>query len=246
MNAEMTAVVMAGGMGIRMSTSVPDVPKPMVDVGGMSLVEIMIRQIRDAGIEDVRLALRHRADEIREALDELPDLAPVSLTYMVEDEPLGTIGALHGLAELERTILVTNGDLLSGVDLASMIEGHRERNADLTIATHDESHRLTLGEVLSDSEGNVFGYDEKPIKVYRISSGIYLAEPSVLLLLEDREWLGFPDLATRAISSGLRVCEHFHDEPWIDVNDARDLERAREMFREDPTAFGAPADRGER
>jgi hypothetical protein len=104
-----------------------------------------------------------------------------------------------------RTIAVMNGDLLSGVDLGGLFAFHREHQADLTIATHAEHHRLKLGEVVTGPDHRVVDYVEKPVKEYRISSGIYLVEPPVLRLLERREWLGFPELARRAIGSGLRV-----------------------------------------
>jgi NDP-mannose synthase len=232
------ALIMAGGSGTRMARTRPDVPKPLVRVCGIPIVEILIRQILQAGVRDVRLALRHGADRIIRHFSD-GRVAPAGVVkFLVEERPLGTIGALAQLHEERKTILVANGDLLSGVPLAELFRGHRDRAADLTIATHTEYHRLRLGEVVVGAESRVLDYVEKPIKEYRISSGIYLIEPPVLDLMVEDEWLPFPDLARRAIDAGLRVLEHPHLELWIDVNDEADLATATEMVARDPVAFG--------
>jgi NDP-sugar pyrophosphorylase family protein len=235
---EITAMIMAGGRGTRMELAHPARPKPLVEVAGRPLIEIVVRQLLRAGISDVHLALRHRAAEIIQHFERLSDLDGAHLEPLVETEPLGTIGALAGLRGERRTILIVNGDLLSAIDLRAMIAHHRTQQAELTIATHDEQHRLALGEVVLGEDGAVVDYLEKPLKTYRISSGTYLVEPRILEQLEPGHALGFPELARRSIASGCRVIEFHHREPWIDVNDARDLAQAEAMLREDPGAFG--------
>ena len=86
-------------------------------------------------------------------------------------------------------------------------------------------------------------YLEKPVKEYRISSGIYLIEPPLLALIREREWLQFPNLVKKAIEVKLRIREYFHTEPWLDINSEEDLVGAREMFLQDPVAFGIDPDR---
>ena len=235
-------MVMAGGRGTRMAASHPFAPKTLVHVAGVPLLEIVLDQLQRGGVPEICVALRHEAERIQRWVAALPGAAEGRVRCLVEPEPLGTIGALWLVRDEQRTIAVMNGDLLSGVDLAAMFAFHRERGADLTIATHTEYHRLKLGEVVTRDD-RVVEYREKPVKEYRISSGIYLLEPSVLRLLVRCEWLGFPDLARRAIDAGLRVLEYFHDEPWLDVNDAADLAQAEEMLRRDPAAFGLPPGR---
>jgi len=144
------ALIMAGGEGTRMAKTQPAVPKPLVDLGGIPLIEIMIRQLLNAGFVDIRLALRHKADMIIDHVKKLPDVDHKRLQFMVEKEPLGTIGSLAQLRELGRTVLVANGDLLSGMDLQRFVRFHRQEKADMTIATHTEYHRLKLGEVIQE------------------------------------------------------------------------------------------------
>jgi NDP-sugar pyrophosphorylase family protein len=234
---------MAGGEGTRMAKSRPSVPKPLVDLGGVPLIEIMIRQIIRAGFSDIRLALRHKAEMIIDHVKKLPDIDRKTVHFLVEDEPLGTIGSLAKMKDMGCTVLVANGDLLSGLDLKALFDFHRREAADMTIATHTEYHRLKLGEVISGPDYSVLDYLEKPVKSYRISSGIYLIEPPVLALCKEPEWMQLPNLVKTAIEVKLKILEFYHTEPWLDVNNEEDLEAAREMFLQDPVAFGIDPDR---
>ncbi|MFH1999827.1 MAG: sugar phosphate nucleotidyltransferase [Planctomycetota bacterium] len=236
------ALIMAGGEGTRMAQTRPTLPKPLVDLGGIPLIEIMIRQLLRAGFSEIYLALRHKADMIIDHIKKLSDIDHKNVHFLVEDEPLGTIGSLVKMKEHGCTVLVANGDLLSGLDLKAMLEFHSEEGADLTIATHTEYHRLKLGEVVSGPDNRILDYLEKPVKSYRISSGIYLIEPPLLTLCKEREWLQFPALVKSAIEVKLKVLEYYHTEPWLDINNEDDLATAREMFLQDPVAFGIDPD----
>ena len=242
MPGQSIALIMAGGEGTRMARTRPAMPKPLVDLGGLPLIEILIRQLLGAGFRDIRLALRHKAEMVIDHVKKLPDVPEDVIRFLVEDEPLGTIGSLAQIRDEGRTVLVANGDLLSGLDLKTFFAFHRGKGADLTIATHQEFHRLKLGEVISGPDHTILDYLEKPVKSYRISSGIYLLEPPILALCRQKEWLQFPHLVKQAIDVKLKVLEHYHTEPWLDVNDEGDLARAREMFLEDPVAFGIDPD----
>jgi len=249
MGAEMpeplVAIVMAGGEGRRMAVTHAATPKPLVRIAGLPLLEIVLRQIRAAGIREIRVAVRNGARAVVDFLDRRPPEPGIRILPLPETEPLGTIGAVFRLQDLDRTILAVNADLLSGVDLSRMIAHHFREQAALTIATHDEVHRLHLGEVGVEPGGRVVAYREKPVKTFRISSGTYLLEPSVLALFAEGTRLGFPDLARAALERGVKVVEYFHTDPWIDVNDDADLREATRMLREDPAAFGIdPADVG--
>jgi NDP-sugar pyrophosphorylase family protein len=233
-------LVMAGGLGTRMRASNP-VPKPLVEVAGVPLLELALRRLVASGVRDIRVAVRHEAERLCTFLARLqPTLGGARVQALVEEQPLGTIGAAYHLRGERATVLVTNGDLLSAIDLGELLVRHRESQAHLTIATHDEHHRLKLGEVVTAVDGRVLDYLEKPVKSWRISSGTYALEPDVLALIEAPGWLGFPALVRRALDARLCVREFHHDRPWLDVNDAQDLARAEEMVAQDPAAFGLP------
>jgi len=229
----MIGLIVAGGAGTRMDHPLP---KPLVPVRSRSLIEINALRLFDAGADPIFFALHHRAQEIRAHLEaRLPRHVPAR--WILEQAPLGTIGALRHLRDLDELALVANADLLSGIDLRGLVQGHAETRPDLTIATHEEAHRLRLGEIVSDEDGRVLRYLERPLKRYRISSGTYLCEPSVARLIHEGESIGVPELTQRALDAGLRVREHFHRAPWVDVNDREDLAEAERLYDAHPEAF---------
>ncbi len=242
MPGQSVALIVAGGEGTRMAKTRPSVPKPLVELGGIPLIEIMIRQLLKAGIRDIRLALRYKADQIIAHMKQCPGVNQEYLAFIVEEEPLGTIGSRAQLKEVGRTVMVANGDLLSGVDLKDLFDFHRREGADMTITTHTEYHRLKLGEVAAGPDHRVTDYREKPVKEYRISSGIYLLEPPLLALCRKQEWLQFPNLVQKALEVKLKIVEYHHTAPWLDINNEEDLAAAREMFSQDPVAFGIDPD----
>lgn len=238
MSLNTMGLIMAGGAGERMARSNVKRPKTLVEVGGYPLIVLLIHRLVAIGIRDIRISVHHRAQEIIHLLRSRHDLPQPSLGFIVEEEPLGTIGALAELCDEGRNVLVQNGDLLSGINLRSFLDRHESSAADLTIATHIEYHQLKLGEITVHSSGRVANYREKPVKRYRISSGTYLIAPDCLHLLAQSTFTSLPEFTNLAIERGHKVVEFHHDAPWIDVNDAHDLRRAQHMFDEDPIAFG--------
>ena len=231
------AMIVAGGHGRRMART-HAVPKPLVPLAGIPLIEIVVRKCLRAGFRPVTLALGHAAEEILAHVRGCGDLAQDEISSVIESEPLGTAGALSLLDAWRGTQLLVNGDLLSAIDLEQMLERHRRWQADLTIAVHFESHRLELGEVVTADEERVTDYLEKPLKQYRISSGTYLLEPSMCELIPCGQAIDVPDLVHGAVRAGRRVFAHVHGRPWIDVNDAALRGRAEQMLCASPEIFG--------
>lgn len=240
MRPDAIALIMAGGEGSRLARSIPGVPKPLIEVGERPLIVMSMMRMIAAGIREIHVAVHHRAHDVMRALREHSDLAAARIDFIIEEEPLGTVGAIAELASTERPVLVQNGDILSGIDLAALQRHHATTSAALTIATHYESHRLELGEVVADAEGRVLEYLEKPVKQYRISSGTYVVAPQTVRLATPGEFLTIPDLVHKALDRGFKVNSFDHGAAWIDVNDERLLRDARQMFDDDPVAFGFP------
>ena len=103
-----------------MARSQPGVPKALVEVSGFPLIVLAIRSLTAAGVRDIRVSVHHRAQEIIHELRRRSDVAQASVEFIVEEEPLGTIGALAELRGLKCDVLVQNADLLSGIDLGAM------------------------------------------------------------------------------------------------------------------------------
>ncbi|MHB8717510.1 MAG: sugar phosphate nucleotidyltransferase [Candidatus Dormibacteria bacterium] len=179
-----TAVVMAGGEGSRLRPLTSQYPKPLVPVVGTPVVEHILRLLRDHGITDVILTLQYLGAEIRNRLGDGSEL-DMSIEYAVEDRPLGTAGSVRNAAHLlEGTFLVISGDALTDIDLTSMIEEHRRRNALASIVLKSVPNPLEYGVVVTEADGRVRRFLEKPSwgEVFsdHANTGIYVIERSVL------------------------------------------------------------------
>jgi NDP-sugar pyrophosphorylase family protein len=225
-----TALVMAGGAGVRMSATVgQDLPKPLVQVRGVSMLERNVWALVGAGLREVWVACRATQ---RDILDEISRLEPrlgvrgVTLQALVEPVPLGTIGASALLRGRTATLLSVNADNLTAIDLGAMIARHRETGADLTLAGHLHRIRIPYGELRTDGD-RVTTYREKPISTTRVCSAVCVLGPAALSAIDGPT--GLHDLAGRLIDTGRDVRVFEHDAAWIDVNDATDLARAEEL-----------------
>jgi mannose-1-phosphate guanylyltransferase/phosphomannomutase len=180
----MMAVVMAGGEGSRLRPLTSQYPKPLVPVVGTPVVEHILRLLRDHGITRVILTLQYLGAEIRNRLGDGSDL-DMSIEYVIEDRPLGTAGSVRNAAHLlDDTFLVISGDALTDIDLTQVIEEHRRRESHASIVLKSVPNPLEYGVVVTDADGRVRRFLEKPSwgEVFsdHANTGIYVIEPSVL------------------------------------------------------------------
>lgn len=179
----MIAVVLVGGEGTRLRPLTHTTPKSMLPVVNRPFLEHQIEHLRSHGVDRIVLACGYRPDAIRAHFGD-------ALEYVVEPEPLGTGGAIaHAARGLAQTFVVANGDVLTDLDLAALVRFHRDRRARMTIALHPVSDPSRYGVVVTDSEGAVTAFAEKPapgtVAANTINAGTYVVEPDVLDLIPD-------------------------------------------------------------
>jgi NDP-sugar pyrophosphorylase family protein len=221
----MKAIVLAGGKGTRLAPYTIVLPKPLVPIGDMPILEIMIRQMKRAGVDEVILTIGHLASLLR-AFFQDGERFGIKISYSYEDQPLGTAGPLSLVEGLDGTFLVTNGDILTTLNLNDLVAAHRQSGAIASIATHTRQVKIDLGVVqLNDSSG-IVGYIEKPTYDYCVSMGIYVFEPRVLSYIPHNRYLDFPDLILRLIAAGERVFGYAYDGYWLDLGRPSDYEQA--------------------
>jgi dTDP-glucose pyrophosphorylase/CBS domain-containing protein len=217
------AVVMAGGFGRRLAPLTSETPKPMLQVGDRPLLQHIIEQLRDAGIQHVNVATHYLAEVISDHFGDGRDFG-VEIDYVSEDEPLGTAGAL-GLLDVDGPILVVNADLLTNVDFRAMQRFHEEHVAAMTVAVRPYDLTVPFGVVRMESEA-VTGIDEKPQLRGFANAGIYLVEPHICRLVQRGERLDMPELIGRLIEGGQRVAGFPLREYWLDIGRPSDYEQA--------------------
>lgn len=228
------AIILAGGRGTRLRPYTMVVPKPLVPVGDRPVLDIVVRQLRRDGFGPLTVATGYLA-ELIEAYFGDGERYGVPIDYYREAEPLGTIGAIGMIEDLNEDFLVMNGDVLTDIDYRRMLEDHLSRDAAATIATHTRNIQVTLGvvEMNQDSDPTrVTGYREKPSMSYQASMGVYCFSPRALAYLEPAEKLDFPDLILRLIKSGETVHAWPSSGYWLDIGRHEDYEQAMDEFEQ--------------
>ncbi|MFZ9987259.1 MAG: sugar phosphate nucleotidyltransferase [Candidatus Nanopelagicales bacterium] len=229
------AILLVGGRGTRLRPLTLGTPKPMLPVAGTPVTVHQIERARDAGVERVILGTSYRADVFAEQLGDGSALG-VEIAYAVEDEPLGTGGAIrHAAAHLrsgpDDPVMVLNGDVLSGVDYAALVDAHLLADASVTLHLVRVADPTAYGLVPTESDGRVIAFREKPttpaeIVTDQINAGCYVFRRSVIDAIPtgrpvsvERET--FPDLlAQGAILQGV-----IDDAYWLDLGTPWDFVR---------------------
>lgn len=227
----MKAIILAGGKGTRLAPYTNILPKPLMPIGDKPILEILIHQIKHAGIQKVVLTVGHLSSLIESYFKDGAQFG-VDLKYSLEDKPLGTAGPLALVKNLNKSFLVTNGDVLSDISIANFMEYHEKRGAAATIALYNKAVKIDLGVIQLDGDEKVIGYDEKPTFTFPVSMGIYAFEPRVLEYIPKNEYLDFPDLILRLIENNELVCSYKFDGYWRDLGNRDDYEQAMKDFEE--------------
>ncbi len=219
-------VLMAGGRGQRLYPLTKDVPKPMLPIGGMPLLEIILRKLSSQGFVNVYISVNYLADVI---IDHVGDGASLGLNvkYIHEDKPLGTAGALADLrGEVDEPFIVMNSDLLTQVNLREMLSFHANQGAKATIGVREHFFEIPYGVI--NLEGSIVeSMVEKPMHRSLVNAGIYALDPIALDSLDVGEYMDMPTLLATLMGDGHDVAAFPIHESWLDVGRPEDLNRAR-------------------
>ena len=225
----MKAVVLAGGKGTRLAPYTTILPKPLMPIGDMPILEILLRQMKRAGIDDVILTVNHLA-HLMESFFNSGERLGLNIRYSLEDQPLGTAGPLSLIDGLDETFVVSNGDVLTTLDIAALVDNHRQSGATATIATHQRQVNVDLGVIQFNGDHEITGYIEKPTYDFFVSMGIYVFEPRVLQYIPHNTYFDFPSLVLKLIEHGEKVIGYPFDGYWQDLGRADDYNQAISDF----------------
>jgi NDP-mannose synthase len=232
----MKAVVLAGGKGTRLAPYTKILPKPLMPIGDMPILEVILRQMKAAGIGNVVLTVGHLSELLRAFFQDGHQLG-LQIEYSYEQCPLGTAGPIALIDGLNDTFVVTNGDVLTTLSLKELIKFHKEQHATATIAVHHRKVKIDLGVVESDASARINGYIEKPVYDYCVSMGIYVFEPRVISFIPRGEYLDFPDLVKKMVAAGEKVVGYHFEGYWQDLGRPDDYELASQDFEKMRSQF---------
>jgi len=221
-----TAVILAGGLGMRLRPLTEQIPKPMLQVAGRPILERLVLHLVGAGIRHLFLAISYLGDVIEQHFGDGGTFG-CKIEYLRETEPLGTGGALGLLPTVpSHSLLVLNGDLVTQFDVTRFLQFHEASGCGLTIATRPHAVQVPFG-VLTLEGNRVMGMTEKPLLSFVVNAGIYAISPSVLELIPRNEPFMMPQLAERCIERGTPVGAFAIEEEWADIGRPDELSRAR-------------------
>jgi mannose-1-phosphate guanylyltransferase/phosphomannomutase len=218
----MKAVVMAGGEGTRLRPLTSNQPKPMVPIVGKPCMEHIVELLREHGLDDVIVTLAFMPQAIRGYFGD-GESHGLSIRYSVEESPAGTAGSVK-LAEeaLDETFLVISGDALCDIDLSDLARFHREKEALVTIGLKSVPNPLEFGIVVTDEDGRIERFLEKPswgqVFTDTINTGIYVLEPEVLRHIpEDRPYDFSKELFPLLLEMGRPLYGYVAEGYWQDI-----------------------------
>lgn len=215
-------VMMAGGQGTRLRPITSNQPKPMIQVANKPLMEHIIQLLKRHGIEEIVVTLQFLPTLITNYFDDGSGWG-VNLNYVIEESPLGTAGSVRNAQSfLDTQFLVVSGDALTDVDLSAAIRFHRDHNAMVTIVLKKVENPIEFGLVITDDDGRIAKFLEKPgwAEVFSdtINTGIYICEPEVLNFVPDDKPYDFSqDLFPQLLENGVPLYGYVADGYWCDV-----------------------------
>jgi NDP-sugar pyrophosphorylase family protein len=208
----------------------------MMPVGDRAILEILLRQMKRAGINHVVLTVGHLAG-LMQAFFQDGQQFDLDITYSFEPKPLGTAGPLAMVPDLDGTFLVSNGDVLTTLDINELIAFHKKQGGICTIAMHERQVKVELGIIQNDENYQITQYIEKPTYDYKVSMGMYVFEPEVLKYIPRGEYLDFPDLIHKLLDAGEKVVGFPFDGYWMDLGNPEDYAQANRDFERMRTQF---------
>ena len=232
----MKAIILAGGKGARLAPHTNILPKPLIPIGDMPILEVMLRQLRAYGFTEVVLCIGYLGD-LLEAYFGDGSKYDLAITYSREAEPLGTAGPLGIAPGLDQTFFAMNGDLLTTLNFAEMLRFHRSHGRPVTVGLADKAVNIDLGVIRSTKDHVLEEYIEKPTYNYKVSMGVYIFEPSVLPLIRDAGRLDLPDLIRQLISTGQKPMTFDSQCRWLDMGRIEDYRLAVETFEADRNIY---------
>lgn len=226
----MQAVILAGGRGERLKPYTLSIPKPLLPIDDVPILEVILRQLKHFGIKDVVLSVNYLSDLIY-AFFRNGEKLDMNISYSKEDKPLGTAGPIAMIDELEDTFLVMNGDLLTTINYTDFINFHKENNNILSVATFRKEVNIDLG-VINSENGVLKDYVEKPTYNFDVSMGIYIFNKEVLEFIPRNERMDLPELIMILKNSSKKVGCYRQDYDWIDIGRVDDYGKATSYFKE--------------
>ncbi|MFN3589114.1 MAG: nucleotidyltransferase family protein [Spirosomataceae bacterium] len=231
-NLPITAVIMAGGRGERLKPLTDITPKPMLQVGDKPIIEHNLDLLRKYGITDVAISIRYLGEQIQSYFGD-GSSRNMQIDYLYETTPLGTIGAVSQLLNVQNPyVLVMNSDLLTDISLVDFFNSFLKKNADMAVAA--VPYMVNVPYAVLEVEGEekkVFGFKEKPSFTYFSNAGIYLLKRELMSYVPDNKRFDATDLMELVLEKNLKLVAEPIVGYWLDIGRMEDYKKAQEDIK---------------
>ena len=228
---ENPVVLMAGGRGTRLQPLTEDMPKPMLEIGGRPILETIIERFVTQGFSRIFLSVNYKADLIEAHFGD-GSIWGADISYLHEDEALGTGGALALLPERPTSpLIVMNGDVLTKVNFLHLVRYHENHDAPATMSVREYRFTVPFGVVEAEAAVLV-SIAEKPEHTFFVNAGIYVIDPDVLDAIPVGKAMDMPDLFQKLLEDGKRPTVFPLREYWMDIGRLDDLDQAKRDYAE--------------
>lgn len=222
-------VIMAGGLGTRLSPLTDTTPKPMLHVGNKPILETIIENFAKYGYSEIILSVSYKSHMIEEYFGSGKSFG-VNIEYVHELKRMGTAGALSLVRErLDEPFFVMNGDLLTNINFEHLHDYHVAHATAATMAVREYDFQVPYG-VVNVHEGCILSIEEKPIHKFFVSAGIYMLSPEILPEVPEGEFFDMPTLFQNLIAKGVNTASFPIREYWLDIGRLSDYEKANDEY----------------
>jgi len=219
------AIILAGGKGTRLKPYSIALPKPLVPIGEMPILEIIIRQLKYFDFDHITIAVNHYA-EIIQAFFGDGKKWNITIDYSLEEKPLSTMGPLTLINDLPENFLIMNGDVLTNLDINTFYTEHVNRKSNFTIGAYKRTDKVEYGVLHRNEKSELIKFEEKPINEYLVSMGIYMMSKNNLEYIPKNTFFGFDHLMNKLIARNLLPFIYEFDGYWLDIGRPDDYEKA--------------------
>ena len=218
-------VIMAGGKGSRLYPFTKILPKPLIPVGGIPIMERILNRFRDFGVRDFFVTVHYRKNMIKSYFAE--SNTDCRLSYVEEEKPLGTAGSLRLIRpEFTEPFIVTNCDILIHADYSDIFQYHKDSGNELTIVTALKNIVVPYGVVHSSENGAICSMEEKPRLSYFVNTGMYLLNPALLKEIPENTFFHMTDLAGQLMQKKRKIGMYpISEDSFLDMGEFEEMRR---------------------
>lgn len=223
-NLDNPVVIMAGGKGTRLDPYTKILPKPLIPIGDMPIVERIMEKFHEYGCQDFFMTVNYKKNMIKAYFNETEKAYKIA--YIDEEKPLGTAGSLHLLKnQIRDTFFLSNCDILIEGDYAEMLRHHKEQKAKITLITSLKHYTIPYGVIELGDESNLIRMQEKPEYNFLVNTGMYILEPDVIEDIPEDTFFHITDLINNYIEKGKKIAIYpVSEEAWMDMGQFKEME----------------------